>query len=172
MQLTLYQKHLLTEVSIKAMKILGLPILEVKFEPYMLGFNNAAINSNAYTRTLVFSSVLAKSSNTYADWYQLIAHELIHHKQMEEGRLRTEFGAFDRRMYWEDKDVTEILFAAWDDRDGDSYFVLPWEQEANLSQEGIGMMLKDKIKVDFDKTPSLIYRIKKLIKSKLSRAVA
>jgi len=165
MELNSYQRYLLTKVSIEAMKILNLPILPIKFEPYFLGDNNAAINSNATDgRSLMFSTNLSKNNDRYVDWYQLIAHELIHHKQMEDGRLRAEFSS----LYWEDKDVTEMLYSSYEDKEHVAYYVLPWEQEANMGQEALGMMLKKEIGIDFDKVPSLAYRIKAMI----SRAVA
>jgi hypothetical protein len=164
MELNSYQRYLLTKVSIEAMKILNLPVLPIKFEPFFLGDNNAAINSNATDgRSLMFSTILSKNTDRYVDWYQLIAHEMIHHKQMEEGRLRAEFAPFYTSLYWEDRDVTGMLYSSYEDKEHIAYYVLPWEQEANMGQEALGMMLKKEIGTDFDKAPSLAYRIKAMI---------
>ena len=139
------EKIALTTIATNGMVILKLPILEVKFDYYMLGANNAAININTSgARVLLLSTVLAKRTDTYADWYQLIAHELIHLRQIELGNLIVKVNECHPDVLWKGKSCWE-MFQKAKDSDEDIYSILPWEQEANLEQETIGMMLQREI---------------------------
>lgn len=149
MKLTAYDKALLKYISTKAMKKLNLPKIPV-------GFNDQAGIDNAYIgfdetgndKNLVFSNYLSKSAHNYVDWYQLLAHELTHYRQAETKMLSVIGSRNNPCVKWNGVDMTDQWLKA---NESDDYYVLPWEQDANMRQEALGIYLKNELGINLDK---------------------